>query len=75
MKNWFGMEPHPSDSIVHWSERTTSKEFKQRIKKIRIAWDILHSTKELREASELIQEQTDNFVRSCEGELGAGECF
>ena len=74
-KNWFGVEPHPSDYLVHWSEEINSKEFKVRITALRQAWDLLHNTPELTTASELLTDWTDAKAANDAAEERAGECL
>lgn len=72
-KNWWGAEPHPSDYLVRWSEKTGSEKFKARIVALRKAWDLLHSTPELIAASELLTDWTDAKAANDAAEERAGE--
>lgn len=72
MKNHFGMEAHPSDELIHWSDRTDTKEGKQRIKKIRAAWDLLNSKPELKAAFHVLKDAYRDKAGSDQGEIEAG---
>jgi len=37
MKNWFGLEPHPTDEYIHW----TQKNPKEVATKLRVAYDAI----------------------------------
>ena len=74
-KNWWGAEPHPSDYLVRWSEKTGSEKFKARIVALRKAWDLLHNTPELTTASELLTDWTDAKAANDAAEERAGECL
>lgn len=75
MKNWWGEEAHPSDELVHWSERFDSKDFKTRRKELIAAWDLVHATPELAKAATIVAEWIDYRARSNEAENLAGEKF
>lgn len=73
MKNWWGEEAHPSDCLVHWSERRDSKEFKERRKKLIIAWDVIQSNPKIAAAYETLAKWERNFAGSEQAEADAGE--
>ena len=72
--NWFGMEAHPSDSLIHWAEACFphKKEFQKRVAQIRADWDLLTATDAGKVAlARLLQEQ-HNKTSADEAENDAG---
>jgi hypothetical protein len=72
VNNWWGAEVHPSDFLVHWSERHDTKEFKMRLKELRDAWDLVHSTPELAAAAGVIERWSADLAYSEAAEAEAG---
>jgi predicted RNA-binding Zn-ribbon protein involved in translation (DUF1610 family) len=75
-KNWWGIEAHPSDELIHWSEvnyGAGTKAFEKDVVELRAAWDLLHSSPELIKASNLIAKRTADIERSEQAERDAGE--
>ena len=62
MTNWWGDESHPSDGLVHWSERNGTREFDERIKELRAAWDLLHSDPKIAAAFKVVAEWQSNLA-------------
>ena len=72
--NSWGMESHPSDAIVHWSEiRPHDKNFRVYITNLRAAWNLIHSGSVILKAHQLILDQTLSYEQSLQGEIEAGE--
>lgn len=61
MKNWLGLEPHPSDSHLHWTDCYTDAQ------KIREAWDTIAQLGQL-DNLELILEYATNRAMLTEAE-------
>ena len=57
-KNRWGEESHPSDCLVHWSEKYDSSDFESRRRELIAAWDLVHLTPELCKATEIIMDWT-----------------
>jgi hypothetical protein len=72
-KNWWGMERHPSDGLVHWSEPDNTKAFEKRIRQLRSDWDLIHSTPELAAAFKRLAEATRDKAASDQADADAGE--
>jgi hypothetical protein len=67
MKNWFGLESHPSDDLIHWSQvsdKKEFKEFKEEVRQLRAAWDLLVTTPARKKALELLMDAKYNKVSS-----------
>ncbi len=84
MTNFFGMEPHDSDRILHWSDPVWFERlnqgitFEQHVAKIRDAWHVIHSGfyfhKDRRAAAKLILDKQIAHLRECErADDAAGE--
>jgi len=72
--NWFGMESHPSDCLIHWAEATFPhrKDFKAKVAQVRADWDLLTATDAGKLAlTRLLQEQHEKST-SDEAENDAG---
>jgi RNAse (barnase) inhibitor barstar len=86
MKNWFGRESHPSDELIHWSDRSsfergwkkmlgskTFKTFDEYVDELRAAWDLLYGDLKTHAATELLMEAQRHISDMEEGEREAGE--
>ena len=84
MKNWFDREPHPSDSLIYWQDRssfargwglshTDAKTFDEYVDKIRAAWDLIHGNEELKAAFELLQAAQEHKIQGEAADDAAGE--
>jgi|HubBroStandDraft_1064217.scaffolds.fasta_scaffold409099_2 hypothetical protein len=76
MTNWFGMDAHPSDCLIHWADiprdKRNRKEFGARVAQIRADWDLLTATDAGKLAlARLLQEQHDKTAAD-EAEVNAG---
>lgn len=72
-KNHFGMEPHPSDQLVHWTRRHHNPQFKEEIAELRKTWDFVYRDRKIAAAAELLAQWRLDMKRSEDGELAAGE--
>ena len=84
MKNWFGMEAHPSDELIHWQDRdffgrgwglghTKKKTFEEYVTELRAAWDLLYGDLKTHAATELLMQARAHKSSMEEGEREAGE--
>lgn len=74
----FGLEPHPSDNLIHWTEQISSsakdeKDTVAGIKQLRADWDLVHSTPELAAAFERLQERVTRYESFEQAAIEAGE--
>lgn len=72
-KNFFGMDPHPSDAYVHWTRRNHNPNFEEEIAELRAAWDQVHSNPRLARAASLLAQWKVDLYGSLKGEDEAGE--
>ena len=56
-----GIKPHPSDQLVHWSEMGTDG-LAGRVIDLRVAWDLLHSTKKLAAAFDILERWQERYT-------------
>jgi hypothetical protein len=72
VKNWFGMEYHASDELIHWSEVQNTEAFKKRVEQLRADWDLINSTPEISAAFKRLREAfiSKKFSEMAETEAG-----
>jgi hypothetical protein len=87
MINWFGIESHPSDELIHWQDRdffgrgwglshSTKKTFDEYVVELRAAWDLVHGKgidPKVKAAFDLLMEARAYKTSMEEGEKEAGE--
>ena len=79
MKNFFGLDTHPSDELIHWSSvarldrKQDHKEWLDRVAQLRSAWDVLSATPELQTHLKVVLEWAHEYAMGNEADLRAGE--
>jgi hypothetical protein len=71
MLNWFGLEAHRSDSLIHWTEiefqnngNQLTPTIKKHIEAVRAAWDLIHNTEEMSAAFNLLYDCARSVARA-----------
>lgn len=67
-QNWFGLEPHPTDDMIHWTERDPRRVAGQ----LREAYERIVAAGLLAECMLLI-EAAQEYIQAEEAEMAAGE--
>jgi hypothetical protein len=77
VKNWFGMESHPSDSLIHFTDVRHEgdrgrKEFLREVDGIRADYDFLATSQARKLALERLLQRQHDKTSADEAELNAG---
>jgi len=68
-ENWVGLESHPTDDYVHWSEKNPM----EKMKKLRANWDYLTTDEIDINSLKILLDAAYQAGRQSEVDLAAGE--